>query len=735
MNKALYAVRSGEMGFNQAVRSFKIPRATLKRRLDGTNKYAKNELKYNGRPQVLSEQIETLLVRHILDLDSMMFGVSRNDLRSLAFQLAAKNGLAHAFNTTKLMAGSHWYYLFIKRHPQLSLRQPEATSIARARGFNRKSVSDFFNLLEGVIEKYSLSGTRIFNMDESGLTSVQKPGKVISLKGKKQVGGITSGERGQTTTIVCCMSGAGQYIPPMMIFRRMRMTAGICDGAPEGCLITNNKSGWMDSDLFQQWVVHFQANVNATKDNPALLLLDGHSSHTKNLEAIDFARENSIIMLALPPHTTHRLQPLDRAFFKPLMGNYNIACDQWMRNHAGRQITIYQISKLFSEAYIKSATMSNAISGFTTTGIWPCNRSVFTDSDFVAADRMTDDQESSPANDHRAADTATSLVPPGPRAATSLVPPGPRAADTATSLVPPGPRAADTATSLVLPGPRAATSLVPPGPRAADTATSLVLPGPRAATSLVPPGPRAAETAMSLVLPGPRAADTDSTHHSVIRTNADGRCFFRSLAIGVNKNLQLCKRDAHGLPTDVMLKVYEVAQSDSIRSAMIQEMCCNFKEYENLDHTSINADLPPHVRYNSIEDRITSMANATEMVGEIEIIAVTKALQQGVNVHMAGGSVITYGDQFKTKPPLSVLFSTLAEDVGHYDYLQPQPEIPTLITPQMISPLPKAFRKKTGHRTTQSTILTYSPYKNSLSAKDNRKRQGNIPYNCDINIK
>ena len=54
-------------------------------------------------------------------------------------------------------------------------------------------------------------------MDESGLTSVQKPGKVISVKGKKQVGGLLSGERGQTTTIVCCMSAAGQYLPPMIV--------------------------------------------------------------------------------------------------------------------------------------------------------------------------------------------------------------------------------------------------------------------------------------------------------------------------------------------------------------------------------------------------------------------------------------------------------------------------------------------------------------------------------------
>ena len=229
MKKALYAVRSGDMGLNAASRTFNIPKHTLKRHLDDKNKYAKDGRKYSGHPQVLSEELESLLVQHMINLDAMLFGITRQDLRSLAFQLAEKNGLPHAFNATKMMAGDHWYYTFLKRLPELSLRQPEATSIARACGFNRKAVSDVFDLLEDVIDKSKLTGARIFNMDESGLTSVQKPGKVLSVKGKKQVGGLTSGERGSTTTIVCCVSGAGQYVPPMMIFRRIRMAPVLGD--------------------------------------------------------------------------------------------------------------------------------------------------------------------------------------------------------------------------------------------------------------------------------------------------------------------------------------------------------------------------------------------------------------------------------------------------------------------------------------------------------------------------
>ena len=117
MKKALCAVRSGEMGLNAAIRLFTIPKPTLKRHLDDKNKYAKDGRKYSGHPQVLSEELETLLVRHIINLDAMLFGITRQDLRSLAFQLAEKNGLSHAFNATKMMAGDHWYYTFLKRHP------------------------------------------------------------------------------------------------------------------------------------------------------------------------------------------------------------------------------------------------------------------------------------------------------------------------------------------------------------------------------------------------------------------------------------------------------------------------------------------------------------------------------------------------------------------------------------------------------------------------------------------
>ena len=49
----------------------------------------------------------------------------------------------------KKMAGKKWYYSFMRRHPELSLREPENTSLARAQGFNRPRVEALKSLRRG----------------------------------------------------------------------------------------------------------------------------------------------------------------------------------------------------------------------------------------------------------------------------------------------------------------------------------------------------------------------------------------------------------------------------------------------------------------------------------------------------------------------------------------------------------------------------------------------------------
>jgi hypothetical protein len=163
------------------------------------------------------------------------------------------------------------------------------------------------------------------------------------------------------------------------------MKPELTNNGPPGAAYTCQEKGWMSHEGFVVWLRHFIAHVKPSKESPVVLILDGHVSHTKNLEAIELARDSGIVMVSLPPHCTHRLQPLDVSFFGPFKRAYDSALRSWQIRHPGRPVTTWQFAELLSPAYAKAATIENAVSGFKASGLWPLNVGIFKETDFAAA--------------------------------------------------------------------------------------------------------------------------------------------------------------------------------------------------------------------------------------------------------------------------------------------------------------------------------------------------------------
>ncbi|XP_076545758.1 uncharacterized protein LOC143305563 [Osmia lignaria lignaria] len=246
--------------------------------------------------------------------------------------------------------------------------------------------------------EFKFIANTIFNVDESGFSTVQKSlQKVVARKGKRQVGTITSGERGVLTTMVCAGSAAGFYVLPMIIFKRKKFNNDLKIGALPGSIVTLSDTGYINSQLFVEWLNHLKNHVNCNKNKKVLLLLDGHTTHSKNLDACIFARDNGIVLLQLPGHTTRRLQPLDVAFFGPLQKYFTQAQETFLRQYKGDKISQTQISKLLNEAYGRAATVAIAESGFRASGIWPVNRHIFEDHRFAPFDSLQQQHSSNTA--------------------------------------------------------------------------------------------------------------------------------------------------------------------------------------------------------------------------------------------------------------------------------------------------------------------------------------------------
>ncbi|XP_041364124.1 uncharacterized protein LOC121379546 [Gigantopelta aegis] len=106
--------------------------------------------------------------------------------------------------------------------------------------------------------------------------------------------------------------------------------------APAGSLDSTSDNGWINKDLFHEWLQHFVKFTKCSKEHKCLPILDGDFSH-KTLLSVTYAKDHGITMIVLPPHCTHKMQPLDKTFFGPQKANYNAEADRWMLVHPGNR--------------------------------------------------------------------------------------------------------------------------------------------------------------------------------------------------------------------------------------------------------------------------------------------------------------------------------------------------------------------------------------------------------------
>jgi len=371
MVAAVKSVEDG-MGIREAARLYNIPFETLRRR---TNNDVSMSCR-SGPPTVLTSDEEQQLASYCIKMADMGFGLSREDVMMTAFRIVESSGRKHPF--TNGIAGRAWFDLFRTRHPSLTLRTPQPLSRARAACANEETVSDYFAKLGAICAKLNvlMKPMQIYNMDETGVSIVHKPGKVLTELGRRNVWAVTSAEKGKTHTILTCVSASGNSLPPFMIYPRKRITDNLKVGALAGTSFNCTDNGWVNGEMFCKWFNFFVNSIPPPR--PVLLILDGHASHV-SIEVIELARCNQIHMLCLPSHTTHILQPLDVGVFKSLKANYSKACRKYISENPGRVVTTEAVASLLAVAWPLSVTPVNIMAGFKKCGIYPLNPGEVTD--------------------------------------------------------------------------------------------------------------------------------------------------------------------------------------------------------------------------------------------------------------------------------------------------------------------------------------------------------------------
>ena len=160
-----------------------------------------------------------------------------------------------------------------------------------------------------ILSKYDLN--QIYNADEFGLFYCAQPNNSINLKNENCVGGKHSKLR---LTGLTAADAVGEKLPLFVIgkpnkphcFKHIKHLP---------CRYRSQKKSWMDSILFEEWVL--EVNRRFTKEGREIVLfVDNCPAHP----SIDNLVSTELIFL--PPNTTSKLQPMDQGVIRSLRAHY-----------------------------------------------------------------------------------------------------------------------------------------------------------------------------------------------------------------------------------------------------------------------------------------------------------------------------------------------------------------------------------------------------------------------------
>jgi hypothetical protein len=219
--------------------------------------------------------------------------------------------------------------------------------------------------------KWGILDVDIYNFDEAGfLMGIIATAKVVtSAESRNRPKTAQPGNR-EWVSIIQGINSYGWAIPPFIIFKgQVHLSAWYEDsGLPRDWVITLSENGWTTNDIGYEWIQHFDKHTRSrTVGRYRLLILDGHESHM-SFQFDQYCKDNNIITLCMPAHSSHILQPLDVGCFSLLKTSYGKQIENLVRLHIN-YITKLEFLPAFKAAFDAAFTKQNIRAGFRATSL------------------------------------------------------------------------------------------------------------------------------------------------------------------------------------------------------------------------------------------------------------------------------------------------------------------------------------------------------------------------------
>ncbi|CAH0721901.1 unnamed protein product, partial [Brenthis ino] len=233
------------MGIKEACRIYGVPKTTVHDRISG--KVANNEKPKVGPDPILGREAEEKLKTWVLDMAKCGFPINKKELLESVANIVRDTNIKNPFKDG--VPGDTWYQAFLRRHPDVNVREPEGINNARA-AVTENRVRFWFKDLKEYMKSIDAldvfdDPSRIFNGDETGFSLCPKSGKVLGPRGYKNLYIIKKTNDKENISVLIVFSADGKICPPLVIFPYVRPPKTLIESMPPTWILGRSESGWM----------------------------------------------------------------------------------------------------------------------------------------------------------------------------------------------------------------------------------------------------------------------------------------------------------------------------------------------------------------------------------------------------------------------------------------------------------------------------------------------------------
>jgi hypothetical protein len=310
-----------------------------------------------GRPRLLTDEEEDAIVAFVTWMERAGFPASKGEIEDAA------NTLRRRRDPEAKPVSKMWYPRFREDHPELQKTFLKAVDKSRE-SWEASSITDlkeWFERLTEAIRNFNIGASECWNADQAGIRvgCLRERIQCLVVRTKKKTRAqVLDPSNRETCTLIGTGNAVGDTVPPWVIFKafptleyayieadpQMRFTRS--ESAFSNGEITFewaqafNRHSWEKSAIvqsrglpFEEWFgcdeflrdpirQYIQYDIPPLSHTPGeviwrLLVLDGFTGH--GLFAFrEHCLKFQIIVIPLPSHSTHFLQPMDIGVFQPM---------------------------------------------------------------------------------------------------------------------------------------------------------------------------------------------------------------------------------------------------------------------------------------------------------------------------------------------------------------------------------------------------------------------------------